>query len=115
MFETLKTIVTETVGLSKDALHVHIGLAIYFVAVLLLGAAPTSPGPMIIVLGVELINEVTDTFHLRHGTWQVWNNDPVKDIVNTMIWPVAILVFFLVRSWWLKRKPNPATSPPPTS
>ena len=115
MFETLKTIVTETVGLSKDALHIHIGLAIYFAAMLLLRATPTSLRPMIIVLVVEIINEVTDTFHLRHGTWQMWNNDPIKDIVNTMIWPVTILAFFHVRSWWLNRKPNPAVAPPPTN
>ena len=115
MLETLKTIVTETVGLSKDALHIHIGLAIYFGAMFLLRAAPTSPRPVIIVLVVELINEVSDTFHLRRGAWQVWNNDPVTDIVNTMIWPVTILAFFRVRSWWRNRKPNPEVGPPPTN
>ena len=77
MLETLKTIVTETVGVSKDALHIHIGLASYSGAMLLRRAAPTRPRPMIVVLVLELINEVCDTFHLRRGTWQVWNNDPI--------------------------------------
>ncbi|MBL8592708.1 MAG: hypothetical protein JNK01_08475 [Devosia sp.] len=114
MFETLKTFISEFVGISKDALQVHLGLAVYVLAMAAFRVGPASIKPVVAVLVVELLNEVSDTFHYRHGAWQVWNNDPTKDIVNTILWPVVIFAFFWLRSRWLARRLAEPSATPPT-
>lgn len=86
MYNDLKTIASETLGLSKDALHIHLGLAIFcLVALVFFRSRPTSPWPWIAALAAAVANEVLDLRgHL--GLVDYWF-EGAKDIANTMLWP----------------------------
>ena len=95
MFNSLKTEITDLLDLSRDALHIHLGLAIYFVAMAAFRRGPTSVLPWLVVLGFEVINEFLDTYHevdVRGAIVAVADND----------WP-ALLVL-LVCGWALLNK-----------
>lgn len=99
MYNGIKTELSEFLGITKDALHVHIGLAIFFGAALLFRRPLASWIPWLSLLAFELANELMDMFHW-HGGFGFELGDSPKDIVNTMFWPTV--VFAVAR--WLKRR-----------
>lgn len=86
MYNDLKTIASEALSLSKDALHVHLGLAIFCIVTLLFFRRRlASPWPWVATLAAALVNEVMDLRgHL--GLASYWLEGG-KDVVNTMLWP----------------------------
>jgi len=85
MLNNLKILLTDLLHLSRDALHIHVGLGIYVIAILALRRGPASPIPWLIVLGFELINEVLDLYH------EVDISGAIVDVLNTMLWPTIAL------------------------
>jgi hypothetical protein len=102
MLNDLKVLATEFMHLSRDALHIHIGLAIYFAAVLLFRRGPASPLPWLAVLALELANEALDLFH------EVDLSGAIVDIVNTMFWPTVALVVAHIHLHRRRGMPEPA-------
>ena len=92
MLNSFKTELSDLIHLSKDALHIHLGLGLFFLAVILLRKSPASLGPWLCVLGFEFVNEAMDMLHWYHGAWQFSLLGGLKDIANTMLWPTAILL-----------------------
>ena len=92
MYNALKTDLATFLGISKDALHIHLGLALFVGLVLVLRRSPSSPLPWLIILGLEFANELMDIFHWHAGAWSFELGDSAKDLVNTMLWPTAILL-----------------------
>ena len=90
MLNTLKTGLSELLHLSKDALHIHLGLAIYLVVFLTLSRGRRLWLPWATVFAFELVNEAVDIFH--HGPSTAEFGGSAKDIVNTMLWPTVLLV-----------------------
>lgn len=92
MLNQLKTDLSEFIGLSKDALHVHLGLVVMLVAMVVFRKSPASIVPWLAVLAVELVNEALDVFHWHDGhlDFSAWGG--LKDVVNTMLWPTVILL-----------------------
>jgi hypothetical protein len=90
MLNPLKTDLSQLLNLSKDALHVHLGLLIMLLAVFILRKSPASIVPWLCVLTLELANEILDLSHGPHGSLSLFGS--LKDIVNTMLWPTVILV-----------------------
>lgn len=86
MLNNLKIVLTDLLNLSRDALHIHVGLGIYFLALLLLRRGAASPIPWVIVLAIELVNEVLDLNH------EVDLTGAIVDILNTMLWPTIALI-----------------------
>jgi hypothetical protein len=86
MLNDLKILATDFMHLSRDALHIHLGLAIYVTAILVFRRGPASPLPWLAVLAFELVNEALDLFH------EVDLSGAIVDIVNTMFWPTVALV-----------------------
>ena len=92
MWGILKEILVELSGVSKDALHVHIGLIAFFGSAFLLKRSPASILPLLIVLGLELGNEFLDLFIMRNrppGLAQ-WG-ESLRDLFNTMLWPTTLM------------------------
>lgn len=85
MLNNVKIVLTDLLHLSRDALHIHVGLGIYVIAILALRRGPASPVPWLIVLGFELINEVLDLYH------EVDFSGAIVDVLNTMLWPTIAL------------------------
>jgi hypothetical protein len=101
MYNALKTDVATLLGISKDALHIHLGLFLFVALVLLLRRSPAHPLPWLIVLGFEVVNEVFDIFHWHSGAWSIQLGDSVQDLINTMWWPTVAL---LLARWDLRRQ-----------
>ena len=92
MYNTIKTELALWLGISKDALHIHLGLAIFAILILVLRRSPGSPIPWLGVLAFELVNEAMDIFHWHEGTCSFEIGDSFKDLVSTMFWPTIIML-----------------------
>lgn len=104
MLNPLKTDLSQLLHLSKDALHVHLGLLIMLLAMIILRKSPASLVPWLCVLALELTNEVLDLLPWHRGQLELSFLGGLKDIVNTMLWPTIILV--LARYTKVLRRPR---------
>jgi len=101
MYNALKTQLSEVLGITKDALHIHFGLAIFLGVALVFRRPLASWIPWLALLTFELANELMDVFHLHQGTIGFEVGDSLKDILNTMFWPTVVLV---AARWQRRRK-----------
>lgn len=90
MLNPFKTGLSVSLGLSKDALHVHLGLLAFLLAVALLRKSPASAVPWLCVFALESINEILD--FIRWHDLPGFFSGTFKDVVNTMLWPTVILL-----------------------
>ena len=87
-----KVVALAVTDLAKDALHVHVGLFVFFAAALLFGWPLRSWRPWLAVLAVALAGEIWDIA----DTWGI--GGPLRlaanwhDIWNTMLWPTIIML-----------------------
>lgn len=91
-FQLVKLWLVENVGLAKDALHIYLGLILYFGSALLFRWPLRSWKPFAIVLLAALAGEVWDIADTRRVGREViwWRN--WHDIWNTCFWPLAMLL-----------------------
>lgn len=99
LYNALKTDLSTLLGISKDALHIHLGLALFIGLVVILRRSPSSWLAWLIVLAFELANELMDFFHWHAGAWSFELGDSGKDLINTMVWPTVILILARLRIW----------------
>lgn len=109
MYNDIKTLLSETVGITKDALHVHIGLAIFLGVALVFRRSLASWIPWLALLAFEVANETMDILYWDGTGIGVDVGDSPKDIVNTMFWPTVV---FLVARWVRRRTPSPEAASP---
>lgn len=95
-FPALKLAIVNLTGLSKDALHVHVGLAIFFLSGALLRKPPHAWAPLGIILALAALGELLDRRDniLDIGYW-LWD-DSLHDMLNTLFWPSVI---FALARW----------------
>ncbi|MFN7941194.1 MAG: hypothetical protein U0X73_06320 [Thermoanaerobaculia bacterium] len=100
-YQKFKLAVVAASHLSKDAIHIYLGLAVFLAGVLLLRRPLRSFVPLLPVLGLAIAMEALDRHDdlIAYGHWRVGAS--LHDIVNTCLWP-AILVL-LVRLTGLER------------
>lgn len=91
-FQEFKLAIVSATGLSKDALHIYVGLLVFFGVVVLLRRRVGSPGPWLAALCVAAALEVMDMrdSFASMGRWD-WAAS-LHDVVNTLFWPTAILL-----------------------
>lgn len=106
MYNSIKTGISDFIGLSKDALHIHVGLAIFVALILVLRKSPGSLLPWLGLLAFELVNELVDAFHWRTGELDIDLPGALKDIGNTMFWPTVVLVAFRVYALRARKQPQ---------
>ena len=101
-FQLAKLALVDALGLAKDALHIHFGLAV-FLGVALLARRPLAHWlPLAAALAAALAGEIWDLA----DTWSA--GDPLvwraswRDIANTAFWPLVL--FLLARSGRLARR-----------
>jgi len=89
-FQSIKLIIVSTTGLSKDALHIYAGLAIFFIAVIILRKPLKSTTPWLVILAFAVLAELIDMRDdfLSLGYWR-WHAS-LHDILNTLFWPTVI-------------------------
>ena len=91
-FQSFKLSVVAATGLTKDALHIYVGLTIFLLVVLLFRRSPRSWAPWGAVLIAACIGEFLDMRDdirsLGHWRWLA----SLHDIVNTMFWPTVLML-----------------------
>jgi hypothetical protein len=80
-------------GAPDSLLHVHAGMAILLLARLITGRSLATPIPFAVVCAAELGNEVLD--RISNGRW-LWS-DAALDIVNTLLWPLVLMIGLGIR------------------
>ena len=94
--QTFKLAIVEAVGLSKDAIHIYIGVACLLLAVTVgrrrLGSVASLMPGLIVSIALEVIDLTDDYLHRGLMIW----GPSVKDIINTNLIP---LLFTIVLRW----------------
>lgn len=99
-YQSIKLSIIELVSLSKDAIHIHIGLLVFFFAVMLWRRGRVdylALLPVFFVAGVmEYFDLRDDMASLGYGRWIA----SAHDLINTAFWPTIAVV----SSKWLERR-----------
>ena len=92
MWYQIKEPVVQFLGLSRDALHVHLGLAIFVILALLLRRVPNSlVYAWVALFALQTANELLDLYD-----WYIWTQSlnwrkSAGDYLHTMFWPTILL------------------------
>lgn len=89
------------VGLTNDAIHLHVGFLILFGSAFLLRRPPYSIWCWLIIFMAECVNESIDYIYRTPGEDSV--NAGLHDLANTMFWPTMILLFGRLFVRWTNR------------
>ncbi|MDR2549611.1 MAG: hypothetical protein LBD10_05345 [Desulfobulbus sp.] len=91
-FQSLKLAVVSATGLSKDALHVYVGLAVFLATSVALRKPLRSAVPWLAAIAVALAGEALDMRDdiASFGHWR-WAAS-MHDILNTLFWPTVLLL-----------------------
>lgn len=100
--QAVKLAIVSATGLSKDALHIYVGLTVYLLATLALRRHARRFLPLLIVVLIACVGELMDMRDdiSSQGHWR-WGAS-LHDVVNTSFWPF-VLHFFLRRTSALSR------------
>jgi hypothetical protein len=94
--QAIKLVIVSTTGLSKDALHIYVGLGTYLFASQVLRKPFRSLLPLLAVVFIaclgELVDMRDDIASLGYWRWRA----SLHDIVNTSFWP---FVLFALARW----------------
>ncbi len=101
-FQAAKLALSYEAGLSKDALHIFIGLGVMLGFAALSGLSLRSWRPWLAAFVVALAGEVLDMWDyfpvIRLSQWMA----SLHDLVVTLFWPTVLLI--LARAGWLARR-----------
>jgi len=82
-----KDVLEATLHLSRDALHVHIGLVMFIAVAALLRGERRFVLSFLVLLGACVVNEMADFSHAARQNIPFHWLGSAKDVVNTMFWP----------------------------
>lgn len=99
MWGLLKDTMQETTGLTRDALHIHIGLLIMVGAAWFLGFSRWLILAWLLVVAAAVGNELLDARAALLRDVRPDISDAVTDVFNTVIWPTVFLVAAKLRKW----------------
>lgn len=92
LFANAKSYLETTLHLSRDALHVHIGIALFFAMVFVLQRHPRRFVLALAgLLALCFINEAMDVYNARRSGYPPNWLGGAKDIINTMFWPAVVV------------------------
>jgi hypothetical protein len=87
--ENIKLAIVQFTGLSKDTLHVYVGLGVFFAVAAVSPKRLRSIIPLLAVLAVAFAGELVD--RLDKNQWRLLES--LHDLLNTLFWPAAIWFF----------------------
>ncbi len=96
-FQTMKVAIVSATDLSRDALHVHVGLAVMIGTALILRKSLGSLLPWLAAAVAASAGEALDMWDdmASLGRWR-WDAG-LHDLVNTLFWPTILLLFARAR------------------
>jgi len=98
--QSIKLAIVSCAGLSKDALHIYVGLSVFFVTAIVLRKPLRSIIPWLAVAAVAIAGEVLDMRDdiTSLGYWR-WKAS-LHDVLNTLFWPTVLLLLAKFRVLW---------------
>ena len=94
-YQNLKLVILSILEISKDAIHIHIGLIVFFAAVVLWRKGSFDARcliPVVIVASLMEVLDLIDDYTYQGSVRMVALTASVHDLINTMLWPVVIVV-----------------------
>ncbi len=90
VLQSAKLLLMEASDLSKDALHVYVGLAVMLLVVIVLKRSLADWRPLAAVAFASIAGEIWDVIDtFSHGRSPRWDAN-WKDVWNTMFWPTIL-------------------------
>jgi len=94
--QSIKLAIVAATGLSKDALHIYVGMAIYLT--LIVGIRRLRPylgwlAVLIIACAGEWIDRRDDIGSFGYWRWQA----SAHDLLNTLFWPTVLTLLWLLK------------------
>ena len=91
-FQSAKVWLIELLGLSRDALHIYVGLTVFLLVALVFRLPLRDWRPLAAVFLVAVAGEIWDLFErLRPDQEPFWASN-WHDIWNTMFWPLVLFI-----------------------
>lgn len=102
VYQSYKSVILEILHLSKDAIHIHVGLIVFSLAVFLWRQGRLdylSLLPVFIVAGAMEFLDLRDDFvSLGYMRWSA----SAHDLINTVLWPTIAVI----ACKWLETRKN---------
>ena len=102
-YRPLSTEISLMTGASDSLAHVHGGMVILILARILTRRSLATWTPFLFVLSAALMKEIAD--RIAHGQWRM--PDTAFDIINTIFWPLILMLGLR----WRKAHSTENTSP----
>ena len=93
-YQSIKQTVLTISGLSKDAIHLYVGMAVFSVWVVLFKKAIRSFKSLLPVIAVALLMESIDIWDNFHTIGKLRLLASLHDILNTVFWPLMMVLLF---------------------
>ena len=94
-YQNLKLIILSILETSKDAIHIHVGLIVFFAALIIWRRGTIDARcliPVVIVASLMELLDLRDEFRHFNRFRMVAVTASIHDLINTMLWPVVIVV-----------------------
>lgn len=94
-YQNAKLIILSILEISKDAIHIHVGLFVFFAAVVLWRKGSIDAKcliPAVIVASVMEMLDLRDDYSDQDSIRIAALTASIHDLINTMLWPVVIVV-----------------------
>lgn len=97
----LLQVIQDATRLGRSTLHIHAGLAIYFLSQMVLSDRRASVLGLAWVAFLATMNEVVEAIHFQDPRWP----DTLGDMVTTLFWPTVIVVMGRYRRYrWTRQQ-----------
>jgi uncharacterized membrane protein YqgA involved in biofilm formation len=89
-FQSIKHEIVHFASLSKDALHIYVGIAVFLLAAAMVKKGARSAVPLLAVFAVALLGEMLDFRDEIRRYGHLLVRASLHDILNTMFWPFML-------------------------
>ena len=96
LFQTVKLIIVSATGLSKDALHIHVGMTIYLALVVIIRRCPFYTGwaaVLVMACAGEWLDARDDIATFGYWRWEA----SMQDLLNTLFWPTVLTLGWMMK------------------
>ncbi|WP_110948689.1 hypothetical protein [Pseudomonas bohemica] len=94
--QSIKLAIVSATGLSKAALHIYVGMAVYLILIAISRRFRPYIGWLVVFIiacAGEWVDRRDDIESLGYWRWQA----SIHDVLNTMFWPTALTLFWLLK------------------
>ena len=109
----IKTGIEDGLGLSSDAMHIHMGVALLLLFAWVTRRPLHDWRPWLMLLVVEVANEIIDMNQRAGSLERNWAASR-HDLINTMFLPTLLVLYYGFRHWRSLRRPDVIDTPAET-